>query len=118
MLIAHVVGRTALPLKQEAQVTGTAVPEALWALDLWIILQMRHASAVLGTLCFVVGPLAPVIFWHVRAGQHANQSGRGDRNPIAWSTTPEMSGRRLSLGITVAAPEPLRALACAQTARR
>ena len=83
-----------MPLKQEAQVTGTAVPDrdmlaqamivaALWALDLWIILQMRHASAVLGTLCFVVGPLAPVIFWHVRAGQHANQSGRGDRNPIA-----------------------------------
>lgn len=77
-----------MPLKQEAQVAGAAVPDrgmlaqamivaALWALDLWIILQMRHAFAVLGTLCFVVGPLAVVIFWHVRPGH------RGGRNPIA-----------------------------------
>lgn len=40
---------------------------ALCAFDLWIISRMTHSLAILGTLFFIVTPLAAIILFHMRS---------------------------------------------------
>ena len=62
------------PALDRQLIAQALVVAALCTLDVWLISQMLHGLAVLGTLVLVIAPLGAIVVWIARPAQPSSAS--------------------------------------------